>query len=57
MSKKRSKTVSDHIVCPDCGSRLSTLDLGSTICFECGWSWTPAIHGPKVAEAAGLRGR
>ena len=44
MSKKISKKLSCHIVCPDCGSRLSTLDHGYSICYECGWSWSPALH-------------
>ena len=43
MSKKHKKS-SCHTSCPDCGARLSTQDHGVTMCYECGWSWSPAPH-------------
>ncbi len=51
MAKKNSKTSSCLTACPDCGSRLSTLDLGYSICYECGWSWTPHVHLRGAAPA------
>ena len=54
MSKKRRK-ISCHIVCPDCGSRLSTLDLGYSICFECGWSWSPTNYQQQAVFASPLK--
>ena len=44
MSRKSSKKFSCHIVCPECGSRLSTLDHGYSVCYECGWSWSPVTR-------------
>ena len=53
MSKKNdSKKFSCHIVCPDCGSRLSTLDHGYSICYECGWSWSAHVHQYNPGSAA-----
>ena len=51
MSRKSSKKFSCHIVCPECGSRLSTLDHGYSVCYECGWSWSPAVHQHAVVPA------
>lgn len=43
MAKKIHRHVHE-IYCPDCGGRLSTMDHGSTICWECGWSFAPVMH-------------
>ena len=53
MSKKRMRRLDNVLSCNECGNtRLSALDRGHFVCYECGWSYSNAHHASVTKQDA-----